>query len=392
MQINRYAKIVSPTSHKEFDRRHGAVQAKMKEKGIEGILLYGSYIRQCGAIRYFVDFPTGGTNGLYAIMPDEGGLALFGHGHVNSTTIPKELAYRVDINFGYPYAGIAGFTLPHIFDEVVKYVKKRNMKRIGLYRTGMLPYDFVRTIADNIPGVELVQVDDMLDEIMAVKSEEELEICRYVCKVHDQIYAALPVLVRPGKREKDLTNEIQKIATDLDCEGLNIMIGAGNPMAHHQHYFFQNKVIQENDYIDLLVEVSVAGGYYGELSRMWSLSEPDEEMIELNKHSMEVQDILAAAARPGVPAAKLMEILHDYQKEHGYKLEDRFFGHSQGLDLTQRPLYAYDENMLLQENMFISIHPAMENSHMWAFNTDNYIITKEGAVRVNQTPRGIFRV
>jgi hypothetical protein len=47
MKLNRYAKIVSPTSHKEFDRRHAAVQAKMKEKGIEGILLYGSYIRQC---------------------------------------------------------------------------------------------------------------------------------------------------------------------------------------------------------------------------------------------------------------------------------------------------------------------------------------------------------
>ena len=347
INLNRYGKIVSPTSDREFTRRRETVQKKMQEEGVDCILLYGSYIRQGGAIRYFVDYPTGGTNALFAILPQEGGIALFGHGHKNSTTIPPAVTHGADVNFGYPYAVVAGFTMHHIFDEVVRYVKAHGFKRIGLYRTGLLPYDFVKCVLDNVDGGEPVKVDDLLDEIMAVKSEEELEYCRYTCHVHDVLYAALPAIVRPGKREKDLANEIQKLATDMDCEGLNIMIGAGNPMAHHQHYFFQNKVIQENDYIDLLVEVSCAGGYYGELSRMWSLGEPDQEMIDLDNGSIEIQAILADAARPGVPASKLMEILHTYQREHGYKLEDRFFGHSQGLDLTQRPLYAYDDMLAL---------------------------------------------
>ena len=46
---------------------------------------------------------------------------------------------------------------------------------------------------------------------ITTKSEEELEYCRYTCHVHDVLYAALPAIVRPGKREKDLANEIQKL-------------------------------------------------------------------------------------------------------------------------------------------------------------------------------------
>ena len=390
MKVNRYASLVSPTSEKEFRRRRAAVQAKLKEAGVDCMLLYSSYLRASGAIRYFLDFPTGGTHALFGILPSEGGIAVFGHGHKGSTTVPPSVALDVEVNHAYPFGITFPYTLPKIFDAVVEYAKKRNVKRIGLFRRGILPYEFVNCLERNISGLELVDVDDAVDRIMAIKSPEEIEILKGVCKLHDDLYAALPAIVRPGKREKDLTGEIQKLATDMDCEGLNIMIGAGNPMAHHKHYFFQNNVIKENDYIDLLVEVSGPGNYYGELSRMWTLGGPSAEMLKLNDDSIKMQDILAETARPGVPSAKMMEVMHKFQKEHGYHLEDRFFGHSQGVDLVQRPLFDYLETMNLEENMFISIHPAMETDTIWAFNTDNYLITKDGTVRLNKTPRGMF--
>lgn len=81
MKYDRYGANLTVTSKKEFARRRAAVQAKFRENGIDCVLLYGSYLRQGGAIRYFVDFPTGGTNALYAILPAEGQIALFGHGN-----------------------------------------------------------------------------------------------------------------------------------------------------------------------------------------------------------------------------------------------------------------------------------------------------------------------
>lgn len=393
MLYDRHAPIVSPTSHAEFDRRRAAVQAELKKLDVDCVLLYSSYLRQSGGLRYFLDFPTCGTNAAFAILPAEGDLSVFGHGFQGGTTVPKNLAYKLEENFGYPYACVMNVTLPHLFEGVVKYVKKHNFHKIGLYRKGLLPYAFVQSVVENCENVSIIDCDDAIDHVMAIKSPEELGHLRAVCELHDNVYGALKALVRPGKREKDLANEIRDLCFKMDCEETNIMIGAGNPVAHHTHYPFQTKEIRENDFLDLLVEVGGPGNYYGELSRMWALGEPSDELVRVNNDCLKIQDILQETARPGVPARHMMEVLLDFQKENGYKPEGRFFGHSQGVDLTQRPVFRLEETMLLDENMFISIHPALEtlDGSMWVMNTDNYIITKDGTERINKTPRGIFR-
>ncbi len=390
MKYNRYGANLAITSEKEFARRRAAVQVKFRENNIDCVLLYGSYLRQGGAIRYFVDFPTGGTNALYAILPAEGQIALFGHGHKGKTAVSPAVAGDAEVNFAYPYAAIAGVTMPGLMAEVSKYCKKHQFKRVGIYRTGMCPYDFVQTALEANEKVELVNVDDIIDKIMAIKSPEEIEICKYVAQVHDDIYSCMRSLVKPGQREKDLHNEIAFICNKMDCECLNIMIGSGNPMCHHKGDAAQNRMIMEGDYVDLLLEVSTVGGYWGEISRNFSLGEPDPEILQLNDWAVEIQKILADAARPGVPARRMLEILHEYQKEHSCKLETRFFGHGQGVDLTQRPMFIEEETMILEENMFVAIHPDMDNGHMRAFTTDNFLITKNGAVRLNKFPEGLI--
>jgi hypothetical protein len=48
--------------------------------------------------------------------------------------------------------------------------------------------------------------------------------------------------------------------------------------------------------------------------------------------------------------------------------------------------------MVLEENMFIALHPGLETDTIWASNTDNYLITPQGGIRLNETAQGIFRV
>lgn len=390
MKYDRYAGLLTVTSEKEFARRRAAVQAAMKAAGVDCVLLYGSYLRQGGAIRYFIDFPTGGTNALYAVLPAEGTIALFGHGPKGKTAVSPAIAGDAEVNFAFPYAAIAGYTMPCLMEEVTKYFKKHGFKHVGVYRTGMLPYDFVQCALDANTGVELVNVDDMIDEIMAVKSEEEIEIMKYVASVHDDIYGALRSIVRPGQREKDLHNKIGYICNEMDCECLNIMIGSGPEMCKHKGDSAQNRMIKEGDYLDILVEISTVGGYWGELSRNFCLGEPSAEMLQLTEWAIEAQAKVADAARPGVPASRMIEVLHEFQAAHNCQLENRFFAHGQGVDLTQRPMFIPEETMVLKENMFVAIHPDMNNGHMRAFNTDNFLITKDGAKRLNKFPHGLI--
>jgi Xaa-Pro aminopeptidase len=97
-------------------------------------------------------------------------------------------------------------------------------------------------------------------------------------------------------------------------------------------------------------------------------------------------------AKPGARPCDLRAALVKFQKEHGYFEEGGICGHGQGTDLLERPGFLDGETMALEENMFISIHPGMETRDAWGFNTDSYLVTKNGAERLNRTARGIFKI
>lgn len=126
---------------------------------------------------------------------------------------------------------------------------------------------------------------------------------------------------------------------------------------------------------------------------MWVVGgEPSAELEKGVKDSLKIQAELAMAAKPGVKASELWNILHKFEEANGYSKEGCFFGNGQGTDMVERPACQPNETMVLEENMFLSIHPDMETETCWAFNADNYLVTKDGAVRLNATKQGIFRV
>ena len=80
-----------------------------------------------------------------------------------------------------------------------------------------------------------------------------------------------------------------------------------------------------------------------------------------------MQGELAKIAKDGVPAVEITKALHKFQDENGYKRSDGLFGHGQGMDMSCRPTFSYDETIILKENMFVSIHPQMETDNVFAF-------------------------
>ena len=116
----------------------------------------------------------------------------------------------------------------------------------------------------------------------------------------------------------------------------------------------------------------------------------NKKFVQAVDDAVYMQGELAKLAKPGTPSVEITKALHRFQDEHGYHRSDGLFGHGQGYDMSMRPTFSYDDTMILKENMFISIHPQMDNGRVFAFNTDNFIITKDGAKRVNTTPQGIM--
>ena len=85
------------------------------------------------------------------------------------------------------------------------------------------------------------------------------------------------------------------------------------------------------------------------------------------------------AARPGVPANRLVELAAEMARERGYELWNDFVGHGLGLDLHERPEMGMEETPLAA-NMLIRIAPRVAIDDMYLVGTEDMVrVTEDGA-------------
>lgn len=392
MKTYKRGRLLSVTSDSEMERRWRLTREFMAKNDVDCIIMYGNDAKQGGAVRYYTDWAGDTSYGFFVLFPKDEGMALFGHGTFGETAMPAVAARGIDCNYGVPFTPEFVTMDDYIPIEAVRYLQKRGYKKFGIYRKSQVPVYFVDYILQNINGATLMDVSDGIDLIRAVKSEEEIEILKSVVSLHDDFYASLPLYIRPGRLERDVAADIKKVVLDIGSESFNISLSTGKGKVRHKIYELQNEVIREGDTLDVYVEVCFAGQYWGGLSRMWCLGEPSQELKKAVSDSVAVQTQLAAMAKPGVKAVDLRTELHRFEEENGYKKDSRLFGHGQGIDMLERPAFVEGENMALAENMFLCINPGLETESIWGFNADNFLVTKDGAVRLSKTPQGIFTI
>jgi Xaa-Pro aminopeptidase len=365
----------------------------MNENDIDCIVFFGFEQKQGGVIRYYCDWPADFCHyGSFLLFPKDGDMGLFAHGPFMNKAMPYG-ARGLEVNFGAPFTPNWLACKDYFTGPAVKWLKKRGYKKLGIYHPSMVPVYFMDYLLGNLEGSTLTNVDEGIDLIRARKSEEELELVRHMVKMHDIAYSAVPIFLRPGRIERDVANDIKKACFDLGCEGWNIMIGSDGQKARHKFYELQNSVIQEGDTVDLLIEMSGPGSYWGRLSRMWVVGgEPSAELQKAVDDSVKIQAQLAEMAKPGVNPADLRKALRKFQEVNGYIKEAGFFANGQGTDVVERPAALDEETMVFAENMVISLNLGMETDTIWGLNADNYLITSKGGVRLNETAQGIFRV
>ncbi|MCL2579261.1 MAG: M24 family metallopeptidase [Oscillospiraceae bacterium] len=390
-RTRNFGHLRSVVSDAELERRWAAVRVEMAKEGVDCLLLYAMDAWAGGGIKWLTDFPCENSFSFACLFPKEGDMALFGHGPVGGTAIPEFAARGIGINKGHPIAPSLGYTDNFIPDECLAYLKQRGYKKIGVYRPTLMPYHFVNYIRENLPGAEIVFANDIVDNVKAIKSEEELAAHMEAIRIHDVIHDALPMWMRPGRLERDITMDIRKAALDLGCEEMNIMIGASYQKSYHVPIFLQNEVLKSGQNLEIVLEFSAMGGYYAELQRMWCIDcEPHPALVHGMSSSYELQALLAGAAKPGVSASHMRTLLLEFQESRGFDKENRIQGHGQGVDLVERPSLVFGETMKFAENMFMSLHPACGDREVYCNACDNFVITKDGAKRLTKTEQKIF--
>ncbi len=395
MQANRSGpRYKYPVSDQELKRRLDAVQSAMRAEQIDCVVTQN----HCGifdsGIRYFLDTPTGSyTSSL--LIPAEGGMVYLSHGPDNDCAPVPGWARNVEKAISKPYCQPFSFTDTMAAQVMEAEIRARGAKRVGLFGMQYISYSFGAYLKAALPGVEFVDFSAKLNAITSVKSAEEWALIHKSVRAHEQLAAALPALIRPGRMEFEIRADLEHMALNMGCDYIgNVAVGSAPPdnICMFVPHYNANRRVEPGDNVTVMVEVSGPGGMYGELARMFCLGEPTASLKKLYEIAKGCQAAVAAAARPGATGADLNRVFDAYVAQYGIAPNSRFAGHGQGYDMMEAPAICGAETMELREDMYFAIHPELMLGRDFAIACDNFRITAGGAVRLTRTPQEIIQI
>jgi Xaa-Pro aminopeptidase len=386
-------RVRSPIPSRELERRWELVRKAMLEQEIDLLIMQNDNQFLGGYVRYFIDNPAQQAYPATVMFPIKNEMIVITSGGDPAPPLPPEWASRgIGKKIALPYFRSMDYTNHYDAKATVKVVKELNCKKVGFIGLGMISAAFHQYVIENLPSVEFVNATDLVDEIKAIKSPDELVFIRKSVEIHDIVMEELKSFIRPGIFEYEVFAQIQKRLVKLGSEEQWIMLGSDAPgnKAPQLHSFYHNRKIKEGDQIFVMIEGNGPGGYYAEIGRTFSLGEPPKELLQAWDVALQAQKLVFSMLKPGATPADILKANNDFLVSQGYPPEGRLFAHGQGYDLVERPALVTEEPMILKEGMYLAVHPAATNNKAHAFCCDNFLITEKGAEILTKTPQKIM--
>jgi len=377
----RYQGRPSPA---EMKRRWNLASQAMKEQDIDCLVMQANDGIFPQYVRWFAERRT--IQPCVIMFDQNHNLSIITHGPLGSKVSTYGMEFANSIS--EPQVNVVFYGNNAVSDHAVGIIKKEGYKKIGILGLNILPAAFYINLTRSLPNNEIVDASDMIDQLIAVKSEEELAMLDGALKVHEAVANAIPAMVYAGRLEREFAADLCRLAIVLGADEhlSNIMICSQKIPGPMHQYHYMNKIIEEGDTLNVLFEVPDKTGYYADFHHYWGVGTPAPDSIKAMEISVEAHEYMAALCRPGAKASDVFVQMNEWKKNRGMDPELRMLGHGQGYGLTERPYFDANDPMILKENMYVALHPATQSGEASVAVARNYIITEDGAKRVSAYP------
>jgi Xaa-Pro aminopeptidase len=394
-------RINNPISTAELERRWALVRKGMAERGIDALLLQANNDFMGGYVKWFTDVPA--TNGYFAtvVFPREDRMTVIGQGPLNAVTEYAEgdsdaLRRGVARFMGAPSYVAAGYSMAYDADLAAKALAPYAKGTIGLVGAGGIGHILMSTLQKGVcANAKFVDASDWIDQIKAVKSDEEIAVMRRTAQMQDACWDQVLRQARPGMKEIEIAGIAEHAGRRLGSEqGLFLCgsapVGTG---VHFANRYQQNRVVREGDYFQLLIESNGPGGFYTELGRTGVFGKASQEMKDELEVVKEARQFTLDQLVPGASGPDVWNAFNNFMRGKQRPEEKRLHCHGQGYDMVERPLVRHDEAMKLGDRMVLACHPTYVTKTTFSWLCDDYLI-REGQApqRLHETAEKIFEL
>lgn len=381
----------------ELERRWAFAREAMRADQIDFLIIRNDEEFLGGYVRWFTDVPARHSYPYTVIFPVDDEMTLVSPGPFapRDPGPPPWSVRGVKKRLGAPYFSSAHFTSSYDVELVAGVLKEKKNPVIGFVGTANIPFVFYEYLKKNLTGAKFVDMTDKIDLFKAIKSEEEISLIKRAAEMQDMAFEHVLKTIKPGMKESDVyTEAVYSCNRQGSSRGL-VLVGSGpsGNAVPFKPLHLQNKVIQEGDYLSLLIEMNGPGGFYTELGRTISFGKPSQELQDAFGIAVEAQALTLENLKPGSNCKELWDDNNEFLVKKGYLAEARLYAHGQGYDLVERPLIRPDDPMVIEAGMSIVVHPTAATDSVWTGVVDNYMVTENGVSPcLHQTPKKIYEL
>lgn len=383
----------------ERDRRWSRVRALMTRDRVDAIFVpphTGLFDMFQANVRYLTGI--GGNHAMAAaIFPLEGQVTA-----VSSPDVHKDIwLERQDwvsdirsISSGWGFTG-----------EVVSRIREMGgVKRLGVtglsgntrFPEGTTSHGIVERLREALPGVELVNVNPLMEEARFVKSDEEIAFLQAGVGLVEKAIDVLAAEARPGVAEN--VAYARMLASIVEGGGelpSMILWSSGNPQPPSNYYMPTRRTFERGDII--LTEAEARwGGYIAQNTQALFLGKADAELKSMFERQQDAIALCYEMLRPGTTIGELADAV---AAKSTNEYECSILIHGRGLG-DDSPIAIYkprDDVMakwVIQEKSAFIIKPLIRKagSTKRIYWGDTVVCTERGARRLGSRPPAIIEI
>ena len=254
-----------------------------------------------------------------------------------------------------------------------------------------------------VTGASITPLGDVIESMMARKSENELELIRESGRWCAYAHRLLQEYTRPGVTEAEASlragqeTTLAMLAELGDVGGLSSsagvsagyrgQIGVRSSWAHAVAHAIEFRAG------DMLVSETSAPiwGYNAELERGMVIGPPTDEQRRLFGHVVAAQEAAFAAIRPGATCADVDGAVMRYFEDNDLlEYWRQHTGHGIGLRNHEAPFLDLGDHTVLQPGMVFTVEPGLYDSALGGFrHSDTVVVTEHGMQTLTDYPRDI---
>ena len=355
-------------SLKRIDKRIRALRKFMKEEGVEAFLVRKNENKYYLSLFQSTSFELVITEDRNYLLTD------FRYIEAASELEPLYEVVRVSAQYG-----------------LTDFMKEKAFQTIGLeYKT--VSVDFYNTLTDAVPDSAVLPFDGKVEQIRAVKDEEEQADTRMAEHIGDQAFSYILTQIRPGVSEKEIAFRLEMKMRELGASGLSFdTICVSGVRTSLPHGGPSDKQIEAGDFVTMDFGC-VYNGYCSDMTRTVGVGHLEQKQKEIYDIVLQAQLAAIRTARAGISSAEVDRAARDLITEAGFgECFGHGTGHGTGLEIHEAPTASPSGKDLLRPGMLLTIEPGIYIPGEFGVRIEDLsIVEEDGIINITESDKQLI--